>query len=125
MSSYFFNKIWHFERKDVDNAVRKFFEFGLLHRAMKCTCITLLPKAIHVTYIKQYRPISCYIVLYKMISKIIAKRLQVVSGGIVNPGQSRFIHNRKILDNVQLAYELIKGYGRKGLSSRCIKKLTK
>lgn len=94
-----------------------------MYSPINCTSITLLPKALHVSSIKQYRPISCCIVLYKLISRVIAKRLQEVIGDIVNPAQSGFILGRQIIDNVLLASDLIKGYGRKGLSPRCVIKI--
>lgn len=61
--------------------------------------------------------------MYKLISKIIAKRLQGVIGTIVNLTQSGFIPDKQILDNVMLAFELNKGYGRKGLRPRCMIKI--
>lgn len=41
----------------------------------------------------------------------------------MDPTQSRFIPDRQILDNTLLASELIKGYGRKGFSPRCVIKI--
>lgn len=41
----------------------------------------------------------------------------------MDPSQSGFIPNRQILDNILLAYELIKGYGRNGLSPRVMTKI--
>lgn len=61
--------------------------------------------------------------MYKLISKVIISILQKVVKDIVNPAQSGFIPGRQILDNVLLASELIKGYGKKELSSRCMIKI--
>lgn len=44
-------------------------------------------------------------------------------GDVVDPSQSGFIPDRQILDNTLLATELVKGYGRKGLSPRCMIKI--
>lgn len=52
-----------------------------------------------------------------------ANKLQKVIGVIVDPSQSGFIPHRQILDNVMLASDLLKGYGRKGLSPRCYIKI--
>lgn len=38
---------------------------------------------------------------------------------LLSPAQSGFLEGRSILDNVVLAYELVKGYSQKGVSARC------
>lgn len=61
--------------------------------------------------------------MYKLISKILANKLQSFIGRIVDPSQSEFIPNRQTLDNIILASELIKGYGRKSLLPRMMIKI--
>lgn len=58
--------------------------------------------------IKTFRPISCYIVFYKIIAKILANRMQVVIGDIIDPAHSNFIPKRQFMDTVLLALELVK-----------------
>lgn len=50
-------------------------------------------------------------------------RLQHAIPKMVSLAQSSFILGRRILDNVILAIEVIKGYGSKSLSSRCMIKI--
>lgn len=64
--------------------------------------------------------ISCCIILYKLIAKVLATRLQNVMGDFVDQRQAGFIPNKQILDKILLATEIIKGYGRKNMSSRCM-----
>lgn len=40
----------------------------------------------------------------------------MVMSDIIDPAKTGFVPNRQLLDNVLLAIELIKGYGRKYLS---------
>lgn len=90
---------------------------------MNCTTITLIPKIHNASYIHQYRPISCCNVLDKLVSKMLPARLQGVIPNVVDLSQSGFIPRRQILNNVLLASELIKQYGRKSMSSRCMIKI--
>lgn len=72
---------------------------------------------------KEYRPITCYTVLYKIIAKIITARMQSVIGSVISETQSGFIPGRKISDNIILAIELVKAYQRKHISARCMIKI--
>nr|XP_016440329.1 PREDICTED: uncharacterized protein LOC107766112 [Nicotiana tabacum] len=49
--------------------------------------------------------------------------LKLVVDFLVGPSQSAFIEGRKILDNVIMAHELIKGYTQKTVSPRCMIKV--
>lgn len=92
-------------------------------REINYTNITLFPKLPHAFSVKQYRPISCYLVVYKLTSRVIPNRFKKVISDIINHAQSGFIPQRQILDNVLLASELIKGCGRKGLGHRWMIKI--
>ena len=59
---------------------------------------------------KDYRPISCCNVLYKVISKIIANRLKGTLPEFISLNQSAFVKDRLLLENLLLATELVKDY---------------
>lgn len=72
---------------------------------------------------KDFRPIACCTVLYKLISKVLANRLKAVLHSVVSDSQSAFVQGRMILDNVLLSQELLAGYTRKHTSPRCMIKV--
>lgn len=118
-NSCFFKAAWDVIKEDIYNAVLGFFTTGKLMRSWNCTSITLVPKVQNPSYVKEYRPIACCSVLYKIISKILTNRLAGVVGKVVGENQSGFIPGRQIVDNIILATELIKNYTHKYISPRC------
>lgn len=62
--------------------------------------------------VKEFRLIACCTLIYKVISKIITSRLGCVIPKIVSNNQSEFIVGREIANNILMASELVRGYGR-------------
>lgn len=71
------------------------------------TLITLIPKARNPDCMKNPKPISLCNVVYKIISKILSRRLKVILPKIISPTQSAFVPGRLLTDNVFLAHEVI------------------
>lgn len=59
-------------------------------------------------------------ILYKIIGKTLAGRIQQVITTIISDAQAGFIPGREVSDNVILAHELVKSYTRQHISPRCM-----
>ncbi|XP_050217541.1 uncharacterized protein LOC126668378 [Mercurialis annua] len=117
-SSAFFKKSWNIVGSDISKAITDFFSNGRMHKHTNSTSITLIPKVPDPKIIGDYRPIACCNVIYKGISKVLARRLSRVIGKIVNPCQSAFVPGRCISDNIVLAHEIVRNYHR-GKDNAC------
>lgn len=108
---------------NVIEVVQQFFENGSLPKVLNCTYMSLLPKVVISTSVRDYQPITCCSVLYKIIYKTLTNRLQQVMHYLVSERQSEFVKWRVIFDNIFISHELSKGYGRKGVSPRWMLKI--
>ncbi|GJT77137.1 sodium/hydrogen exchanger 6 [Tanacetum coccineum] len=115
----FFKKAWDVVGGDISCATRDFFSNGKLLKELNHTIIALIPKVTTPARINDYRPISCYNVLYKCISKIIADRVKEGLVDIVSINQSAFVPGRRISDNILLTQELMRNYYRSRGPPRC------
>ena len=79
-----------------------FQNIGMLP-AFNSTIVTLVPKCQNPSRIQEFRRISCCSVIYKCITKILAKRLKKFLPDVIWPNQSVFIAGRSIIDNVLMA----------------------
>ncbi|KAG7569624.1 Endonuclease/exonuclease/phosphatase superfamily [Arabidopsis thaliana x Arabidopsis arenosa] len=119
----FFRSTWTVIGSDLTVAIQSFFKFGFLPKGVNATILALIPKKTDASVMKDYRPISCCNVLYKIISKILAKRLKVLLPSFIAPNQSAFIKDRLLMENLLLATELVKDYHKDGVSPRCAMKI--
>lgn len=118
-----FKKSWGIIGEKITKAILQILNPAEMYLPINVTTVTLIPKVHHPSTIKEFRPISCCIVLYKIIFKILTNRLQGVIDNLVDKSQSGFVSGRVITDNIIPSHELVKGYGRKGISPICMIKL--
>ncbi|KAL0298214.1 UNVERIFIED_CONTAM: hypothetical protein Scaly_3070300 [Sesamum calycinum] len=118
-SSSFFKATWAVIGEDVCRAIMEFFNHGRLLKQLNATLLTLIPKVQMPTKVGDFRPISCCNVIYKIITKIMVKRMQFVLEKLIDNCQNAFVPGRSISDNVLLAQELLSGYNQKKLPPRC------
>ncbi|KAL2224838.1 UNVERIFIED_CONTAM: hypothetical protein Sindi_2937600 [Sesamum indicum] len=96
-SSGFFKAAWPIVGGEVTRAVLDFFTTGRLLKQINTTLLALIPKVHSPMSVGDFRPISCCNVLYKIIAKLIVKRLSVVLDKVISPCQAAFVPGRKPL----------------------------
>lgn len=118
-NSRFFKRAWNVIGEEISKAIMNFFETGQLIKQVNSTIISMIPKVEVPKHAKDFRPISCCNVLYKVISKILTNRMCEFLDTLVDKSQTAFIPGRRISDNVLLAQELLHGYNQKNMPGRC------
>lgn len=119
----FFKTTWSVIASDFIVAVQSVFRFGFLPKGVNSTILALVPKKLDSLEMKDYRPIACCNVLYKVVSKILANRLKFLLPRIILENQSAFVQGRLLMENVLLASELVKDYHKELISPRCLMKI--
>lgn len=107
-----FKSNWDTIKVEFLQAIHVFFSKGRLLKQFNHAAIALIPKTKHAPRAKDFRPISCCNVIYKTIAKVIANRLAAVIPGIIDPAQNAFLEERLMLDNILLAQQLVRRYGK-------------
>ncbi|KAG7595360.1 Reverse transcriptase domain [Arabidopsis thaliana x Arabidopsis arenosa] len=122
-TSEFYKATWGLIGKEFTLAVQSFFAKGFLPTGINSTILALIPKKKGAREMKDYRPISCCNVIYKVISKIIANRLKRILPKFIAGNQSAFVQDRLLIENLLLATELVKDYHKDAISTRCAIKI--
>ena len=108
-------------RDDIYKIFEEFWATSKLSRGSNVAFIALIAKVEAPVGLKEYRPISMVGCVYKMISKLLARRLQKVMDSLIAPHQSSFIAGRQILDGALIAGEIIDSCKRRKLKSTILK----
>uniref|UniRef100_A0A803PSI7 Reverse transcriptase domain-containing protein n=1 Tax=Cannabis sativa TaxID=3483 RepID=A0A803PSI7_CANSA len=119
----FLKELWNDIGDDFSCAVLGFFPSGKLPQEVSATSISLIPKIDNPQGASDYRPIACCTTTYKCISKMICTRLSEVLPELIHENQGAFVKKRLLAHNVLILQDLLKGYTRKNISSRCIMKI--
>lgn len=99
--------------------LQSFFLFGFLPTGINATILSLIPKIENAQTMKEFRPIACCNLLYKVTSKVLAARLKVLMPDAIEPNQSAFVEGGLQLENVLLESELVNAYHKASTSPSC------
>ena len=103
----FIKKLWPVIEDDFCAYISRFFETGRLHESFNTTWIVLIPKKKGILEVSEYRPISLVGSLYKLVAKILSRRIKEVMPSIIGETQTAFVSGRQILDGALVANEVI------------------
>ncbi|XP_021738808.1 uncharacterized protein LOC110705275 [Chenopodium quinoa] len=106
-TSAFFKTYWSEVGDQVVNVVQLFFAHGYLLKDWNRTFLVLLPKVDHPELVSQFRSIGLCNVLYKCISKCLARRLRWILPDIVLDFHNAFVPGRLISDNCLMVHEIL------------------
>ena len=99
--------VWPIIGEEFSKCILAFFETEQLPKAMNMTWVTLIPKKEGAVDILDYRPISMVGSIYKVIEKILSRRLRGVVPDLVGETQTALVSGRRILDGALIANETV------------------
>ncbi|XP_071728399.1 synaptotagmin-3-like [Rutidosis leptorrhynchoides] len=103
----FFATHWDVVKEDLLAVFTRFWDVGEISKGCNSSFAALIPKKNDPLGFGDYRPISLIGCLYKILSKVLTKRLQRVISSVIDFEQSAYIKNRYILDGVLIANEVL------------------
>lgn len=99
----FFQKFWRIIWRGVIQFCMATLNAGNFLGHANTTKIVLISKIQNPNTLASFRPICLCSVLYKLVAKVLANRLQHVIGKCIDDPQNAFVPGRLITDNVLLA----------------------
>ena len=93
--------------QDLLDAVEDTRIRGVVNSQLNRTFVVLIPKSNLPKHFQDFRPISLCNLCYKLISKIIARRIRPYLSMALSDEQLGFLKGRQLLDVVGVAHECI------------------
>jgi hypothetical protein len=103
----FIKHCWPMVKDDYYSLCEGFFHHQICLRSINGSYITLVPKKDDAQKISDFRPISLLNTSVKIITKLLANRLQNVLPSLLHKNQYGFIRNRTIQDCIAWALEYL------------------
>jgi hypothetical protein len=103
----FFKSYWEVVKYDIYGVVEDSKQSTSILKDLNATMITLIPKENESRTLDFYRTIELCNVLYNIISKVIANRLNPLLSTLISQEQAGFVEGRKLMDNIIHAHEIV------------------
>lgn len=118
-SAAFFRTNWGTVGPAIIAEITHYFEHETMPHNINHTHIRLIPKITTPITVADYRPIALCNVYYKIVSKIITRRLQPILNMLIGENQSAFVRDRAISDNIMITHETLHFLKRSGAVKHC------
>ncbi len=79
----FFQKCWNVLEKDVMDFFGEVHMYCKFEKSLNTTFLSLIPKKVDATNIRNFHPISLIGSFYKLLSKVLANRLRLVLDDVI------------------------------------------
>lgn len=106
-SASFYQSYWDIIGEDVIKDIQVFFSSSALDPQQNETHIRLFPKISGPRKMADYRLIALCYTHYKIIAKLLTRRLQPFLPELILDHQSAFVKGRSISDNVLITHEIL------------------
>ncbi|GMI82239.1 hypothetical protein HRI_001893200 [Hibiscus trionum] len=103
----FFQKQWSTVGPMIVSMIQGIFQGQALETELNRTILALIPKKDSPLSFVDFRPISLCMVIYKLLSKVIVRRLKPIFPSIIEHNQTSFISGRSITENIIINQEVI------------------
>lgn len=87
--------------------IEDFYDNNLNLQSINEANIVMIPKVDHPRTLSDFRPISVFNFIPKLISKVLSNRLRRVLPDLISPNQTAFVHGRQISENFETTRELL------------------
>ena len=104
---HFYHTFWDIIEVDVIQSVQEFFTTGVLPPNFNSNMLVLIPKITGAQAMGDFRPIALANFQFKIVTKILADRLSLITMRIISLEQRGFIRDRNISECIILASEAI------------------
>lgn len=118
-SACFYQSFWDVIGEEVTKDIQEFFATGSLDARQNATHVRLIPKVTGARKVAEYRPIALCNTHYKIIAKLLTRRLQPLLPELISEQQSAFVKGRAISDNVLITHEVLHYLQHSGATVRC------
>ena len=103
----FYKASWNILAQDILDVFDESLESGSLPLSCRRAVITLLPKKGNLQDIRNWRPVSLLCTDYKILSKVLAKRLRGTMEQILHQDQTYCVLGRFMVDNIYLIRDVL------------------
>ena len=103
----FIKKFWQLFKPDVLRFLDEFHANGVFPRGCNASFLALIPKVSDPHLLNDYRPISLIGCMYKIVAKLLVKRMKKVMPSIINEAQSAFTEGRHLFHSALITNEVI------------------